>query len=102
MLSWVGNIDPDDFYYAQHHSEGTFNFQGYANPAVDAMLDEARVETDEDARKALYDEAAELIVDEASYIYLYNPQNVQAWSPAVSGYQVRGDNAIRFVETSLG
>jgi peptide/nickel transport system substrate-binding protein len=101
MLSWVGNIDPDDFYYAQHHTEGTFNFQGYSNPEVDALLDEARVETDQDARKALYDEAVQMIVDDASYTYLYNPENVQAWSPQVEGYEVRGDNAIRFVETRL-
>jgi len=101
MLSWIGNIDPDDFYYAQHHSEGSFNFQGYSNPDVDALLDEARVETDQNARKALYDEAAMLIVDDASYIYLYNPENVQAWGPQVEGFEVRGDNAIRFVETRL-
>ncbi len=102
MLSWVGNIDPDDFYYAQHHSEGGFNFQGYSNPEVDQLLDDARVETDEAARKTLYDRAAEMIVDEASYIFLYNPNNTGAWSSDVSGYNVRGDNAVRFVETSLG
>lgn len=101
MLSWIGNIDPDDFYYAQHHSDGNFNFQGYSNPDVDALLDEARVETDQNERKALYDQAAALIIDDASYIYLYNPQNINAWSPRVSGYTVRGDNAVRFVETRL-
>ena len=101
MLSWIGNIDPDDFYYAQHHSEGGFNFQGYSNPDMDALLDEARVETDQDARKALYDQAAEMIVDDASYIYLYNPENIGAWTPALEGYSVRGDNAVRFVEASL-
>ncbi len=93
MLSWIGNIDPDDFYYAQHHSGGNFNFQGYANPEVDSLLDAARVETDQDARKALYDQAAEMIVDDASYIYLYNPENIQAWGPQVEGFAVRGDNA---------
>lgn len=101
MLSWVGNIDPDDFYYAQHHSDGGFNFQGFSNAEVDQLLDDARVETDQAARKTLYDQAAQLIVDEASYIYLYNPENVQAWSPELSGYQVRGDNAVRFVEATL-
>jgi peptide/nickel transport system substrate-binding protein len=102
MLSWIGNIDPDDFYYAQHHSGGGFNFQGYANSEVDRLLDEARVETDQAARKALYDQAAKLIVDEASYIYLYNPDNLNAWRDEVTGYQTRGDNAIRFEEASLG
>ena len=23
MMGWLGNIDPDDFYYAQHHTDGT-------------------------------------------------------------------------------
>jgi peptide/nickel transport system substrate-binding protein len=101
MLSWIGNIDPDDFYYAQHHSTGGFNFQGYANPDVDALLDAARVESDQNARKALYDEAAEMIINDASYIYLYNPDNISAWGPDVSGYSVRGDNAVRFEETQL-
>ena len=68
---------------------------------MDALLDEARVETDQDARKALYDQAAEMIVDDASYIYLYNPENIGAWTPALEGYSVRGDNAVRFVEASL-
>lgn len=101
MLSWVGNIDPDDFYYAQHHSSGGFNFQGYANAEVDELLDAARVETNQTTRRNLYDQAAKLIVDEASYIYLYNPDNINAWRDEVVGYSTRGDNAVRFVEASL-
>jgi peptide/nickel transport system substrate-binding protein len=100
-LGWLGNIDPDDFYYAQHHSEGGFNFHGFADDEVDQLLDDARVETDEDARKELYDQAAERIVDLASYIYFYNPDNVEAWSPSVSGYETRPDVATRFATTQL-
>lgn len=102
MLSWIGNIDPDEFYYAQHHTDGSFNFQGYSNPELDELLDAARTEVDVDARKELYDQAATIIVDEASYIYLYNPDNIDAWLPSVTGYVTRGDNAVRFIETSLG
>ncbi len=101
MLSWIGNIDPDDFYYAQHHSKGGFNFQGYSNSEVDRLLEAARVETDQAARKKLYDQAAKLIVDEASYVYLYNPDNINAWRDEVQGYSTRGDNAVRFEETTL-
>ena len=101
ILGWLGNIDPDDFYYAQHHSEGAFNFHGYDNPEVDRLLDAARVETDTNARKALYDEAVKHIVDDASYVYLYNPDVVQAWVPAVEGYEARGDRAIRFEDVRL-
>lgn len=102
MLSWIGNIDPDEFYYAQHHSTGTFNFQKNNNAELDALLDKARTEIDSAARKALYDQVAEMVVNEASYIYLYNPDNVDAWSTKVSGFTTRADSAVRFVSTSIG
>ena len=101
MLGWLGNIDPDEFYYAQHHSGGTFNFHKYRNPAVDRLLDQARTETDQGARKQQYDQVAKQIVDDASYIYLYNPDVAQGWSRQVSGYEVRTDRAIRFRDVGL-
>jgi peptide/nickel transport system substrate-binding protein len=101
MWSWIGNLDPFGFYHAQHVCDGTFNFQGYCNEEVDSLLQQAASETDQDARKALYDQAAELIVDDASYIYLYNPDVVQAWAPGLSGYEVRPDRAINFEQVRL-
>ncbi len=101
MMGWLGNLDPDDFYYSQHHSEGGNNHQGYANPEVDELLEQGRVETDEAARKEIYDQAATMIADDASYIYLYNPDVVQAWSPDLTGYTVMSDRAIRFKDVSL-
>jgi len=101
MMGWLGNIDPDDFYYAQHHSKGGSNAQGYANPEVDELLDAGRTETDDAARKQIYDEAARIIADEASYIFLYNPSVIQAWSPSLEGYTARSDRAIRFRGVSL-
>ncbi|WP_265521503.1 ABC transporter substrate-binding protein [Oerskovia flava] len=101
MLGWLGNIDPDDFYYGQHHTDGPNNYQGYSNPEVDDLLDAGRTETDEQARQEIYAEAATQIADDASYIYLYNPAVVQTWSPDVVGYVARGDRAIRFADVSL-
>ncbi|MGH9182785.1 MAG: ABC transporter substrate-binding protein [Acidimicrobiales bacterium] len=101
LLGWLGNIDPDDFYYAQHRTGAKFNFQGYSNPTVDDLLDRARVEVDSEERQDLYDQAARIIVDEASYVYLYHPDVVNAWAPDVEGYGTRRDAAIRFEATSL-
>jgi peptide/nickel transport system substrate-binding protein len=102
MLGWLGNIDPDDFYYSQHHSSGSNNYHEFQNQEVDRLLDEARTETDQESRKDLYDQAVKIIVDEASYTYLYNPEVVQGWSPDLKGYTARADRAIRFHEASLG
>lgn len=101
MMGWLGNIDPDDFYYAQHHTGAASNAQGYSNSEVDDLLDDARVETDQDTRYDLYAQAAQIIADEASYIYLYNPAVIQAWSPDLTDYEVLPDRAIRFRSVSM-
>jgi peptide/nickel transport system substrate-binding protein len=101
MMGWLGNIDPDDFYYAQHHTGGTSNAQKFSNPEVDRLLDAARVEINRDARADDYARAATTIADQVSYIYLYNPSVIQAWTPNLSGYQARRDGAIRFNTASL-
>ncbi len=101
MMGWLGNIDPDDFYYAQHHTDGTSNAQKYSNPEVDRLLDAGRVETNRDARAEIYRKAATIIADDCSYIYLYNPSVIQAWSKDMSGYEARRDKAIRFRTASL-
>ncbi|MDG4667496.1 ABC transporter substrate-binding protein [Mycobacterium sp. 236(2023)] len=101
MMGWLGNIDPDDFYYAQHHTDGTSNAQKFSNREVDRLLDAGRVEIDESTRKSDYAKAATLIADEVSYIYLYNPSVIQAWSPALSGYEARRDGAVRFRTATL-
>lgn len=101
MMGWLGNIDPDDFYYSQHHTDGGSNAQGYSNSEVDELLDAGRTETDEQVRYDTYAEAAEIIADEASYIYLYNPSIIQGWAPELQDYEVRSDGAIRFRDVSL-
>jgi peptide/nickel transport system substrate-binding protein len=101
MLSWLGNIDPADFYEQQHITGGSSNYQGYSNPKVDQLLTEASTEVDQDTRKDLYDQAAKMIVDDVSYLYLYNPDVVQAWTPGLKGYTIRADRAINFEEVEL-
>ncbi|MDX1891120.1 ABC transporter substrate-binding protein [Mycolicibacterium sp. 050158] len=101
MMGWLGNIDPDDFYYAQHHTNGTSNAQKFSDPEVDRLLDAGRVETDRQARQQDYAKAATIIADQVSYVYLYNPAVVQAWTTNLSGYDARRDGAVRFRTASL-
>jgi peptide/nickel transport system substrate-binding protein len=101
MMGWLGNIDPDDFYYAQHHTDGTSNAQKFSNPEVDRLLDAGRVETDHAARADDYAKAATMIADGVSYIYLYNPSVIQAWNPSLSGIEARRDGAVRFRGATL-
>ncbi len=101
VCSWNGGTDPEDYFYAQHKTGEVFNFTGYSNPKVDELLDEGRVTRDQAERKDIYAEVNKIIVDDAPYIYLYNPLEINVYKPYVMGYQARPDQDIRFTETWL-
>lgn len=101
VCSWNGLVDPDDFFYAQHKTGEVFNFTGYSNPTVDELLDEGRTTQDPDARREIYAEINRAIVDDAPYIYIYNPLNINAYRTNVQGYSARADQAVRFMDTYL-
>ena len=101
VCSWNGLVDPYDFFYAQHRTGQVFNFTGYSNPKVDKLLDEGNVTQGFDKRKAIYRQVNKMIVDDAPYIYLYNPANINAYRTYVKGYAARPDQAVDFSHTWL-
>ena len=74
--SWgVVTGDADYGLYAMYHSSakgGAGNRDFYDNPKVDELLDKAKMTTDPEERKKLYEEIQLLIVDDAPDIMLYN------------------------------
>jgi peptide/nickel transport system substrate-binding protein len=96
MLSWLGLTDVEDYFYLQHRTGQTFNFTGYSNPEFDALVDEGRTIEDFDERYAVYEQANQILVDDAPYIYMYAKSEVKAWSPRVQGFAVRSDSAVNF------
>jgi peptide/nickel transport system substrate-binding protein/oligopeptide transport system substrate-binding protein len=65
-LGWIADYPiMDNFLYPQFKSDSGDNFAFYKNEEIDAMLDEARANTDGDARVAAYQEIEQMIGDEA-------------------------------------
>ena len=72
-LGWQADYpDPQNFLDILFHSESQLNQSGYSNPEVDRLLEAARVERDWEARKALYNEAEQLIVDDVPWVLLWS------------------------------
>jgi ABC-type transport system substrate-binding protein len=70
---WQGdNGDPDNFLYALlgGPSKGAGNTAFYENPDVDKLLADAVAVSDQDARKKIYQQAEQIIVDDAPWIFL--------------------------------
>jgi len=74
LINWSGRVDPDGNIYTFMTCKGALNDGRYCNPRVDALLNQARTVADVAARKALYDEAQEIILnDERPIMYLLLP-----------------------------
>ncbi|MGR3363405.1 MAG: ABC transporter substrate-binding protein [Maritimibacter harenae] len=75
-MAWMTN-DPDTLPFlalrtAAFPSEGGFNSGYYSNPEVDALLDKARVETDQEERAKLYKEMQEIVQEDAPWVFVAN------------------------------
>ena len=55
---------------------GEGNKGHYSNPEVDALLDEASVEADQDKRAALVEQVDQIARDEAAYVPLFFKDNI--------------------------
>ncbi|HMA35919.1 MAG TPA: peptide ABC transporter substrate-binding protein [Chloroflexia bacterium] len=78
--------DPENFADALFHSGAQQNLGHYANPALDTLLEKARVERDVAQRMALYQQAEGLIVDDAAAIFLSHGLSFVLVKPYVQGY----------------
>ena len=72
-LGWVADyLDAENFLDILFHSESDNNNTGFSNSELDDILERARVEQDEQARIALYNEAEQLIIEQAPWAPLYH------------------------------
>jgi peptide/nickel transport system substrate-binding protein len=65
---------------------GAFNPGGYANPALDALVEEARGCTDPARQRALYGQAQRIVHDEVAVLPLYASDVMAAVRPGVTGF----------------
>jgi oligopeptide transport system substrate-binding protein len=84
---WAADYpDPEDFLDKLFHSESAQNEQGYSDPEVDRLLEEAREEDDFEARKALYKQVEQKILDDAIIIPDFWPVEHLLVKPCVQGW----------------
>jgi peptide/nickel transport system substrate-binding protein len=99
-LRWVGgNEDPDIFEYV-FHSHGGANRQFYRNLRVDALIDAARREVDQGARKRLYASLQQVLAQDLPYIDLWYLDNVLVCSRRVRNLTLNPSGDYEFLRTA--
>ena len=103
-LRWLGgNEDPDIFEYAFHSARiipNGANRQFYRNPRVDALIDRARTETDQGARKRNYAAIQRILAEDLPYVDLWYYDNVMVYSKRVQSLQLNPSGNYDFLRTA--
>ncbi|WP_237216245.1 ABC transporter substrate-binding protein [Falsiroseomonas oryziterrae] len=96
LLAWSGRADPDGNIWTFIHSQGPQNDGKYSNPAVDRLLDVARIETDAARRRGLYAEAFDIALRQDRHrIYLWHRKNIVGHTARLQGFRPVPDGLIR-------
>lgn len=88
VLGWNADYpDPQDFLDILFHGESENNHTAYDSPEVNGLLERARVESDPQARVALYNQAEQRIIDDAAWLPLwYTGERNLLLKPHIKGY----------------
>ncbi len=91
-LRWIGgNEDPDIFEYAFDSARFPPNGANrgfYANPKLDALIDQARRAIDPSVRKPLYAEVQSILAEDLPYIDLWYFDNVLVHTRRVRNVEI--------------
>ena len=91
---WAGSgwqadyADPQDFIDVLFYSDSDVNHGNYSNSEVDKLILEARTDLDNNRRYILYNEAEQIIINEAAIMPLwFDTEGFALVKPWVKGYQ---------------
>ena len=92
-MAWMTN-DPDTLPFLALRTEawpdqGGFNSGYYSNPEVDALLEAARVETDQDERARLYREMQVIVHEDAPWVFVANWKQNAVTSDRVEDFSLQ-------------
>ena len=93
-LQWPSVLEPDLYRWIFHssnipspqNSSAGANRGAYANPKIDALLDQAVAEIDREKRRALYSQIQKILAADLPYISLWHEDNIAIQHTGLKGY----------------
>ncbi|HEY4711274.1 MAG TPA: peptide ABC transporter substrate-binding protein, partial [Dehalococcoidia bacterium] len=89
IMGWIADYpDPHNFLDILFYTGSEVNIFEYNNPTLDTLLDQAAIEQDEAERLAMYQQAEQLVVDDAPCLPLFHGTNYILVKSYVKGYEL--------------
>lgn len=90
-IGWIADYpDPQNFIEILFSCDSQDNHTGYCNPDADALMEQAANETDETERFDLYNQAEQIILDDAPIVPLWYGKEYWLVKPYVNNMQFPG------------
>jgi peptide/nickel transport system substrate-binding protein len=87
ILGSSGQADPDDFLYEDFHSSSNTNTSQIEDAELDALLEQGRSISEQEARREVYLAAQERLLELAPYVFLFHSAQYEALRPNVQGFE---------------
>lgn len=95
QIGWSGRVDPDGNNHQFVTTGGGINDSKFSDPKMDELMNAARTAPSVAARKALYDEAMVIMLDELPRLFLYHVKWIWAHNSNLKGFTPYPDGMIR-------
>ncbi len=97
----VGHFEAKWATFIEGEPYGRGNFMCYSNARVDELIKAGELESDVAARHVIYDEAQQLVYDEAPAVFLILPETAEASSDRVLNWESASDSRINLHDVCL-
>jgi peptide/nickel transport system substrate-binding protein len=101
-MNWVGINDPNQYFmvFDSHMTPPHgFNRGGYANPAMDRLVEQGARTIDPAARRAIYAQVQQLAAADLPYVSLWWQDNVTVMNRRIAGFQPYPNGSLRSLAT---
>src|SRR5215467_1690983 len=96
ILGWSGRPDLDGNMFSWFHTGGGFNSMLYSKPQVDALLEKGRTDSDRTQRATDYQQAEQMILNDASYVFINHGVNIQATTKNIQNFTLLPTGILKF------
>jgi peptide/nickel transport system substrate-binding protein len=97
----VGNFDAKWHGYSKEGVYGQANFSGFNDPRVNALIRTGEITPEESERRAIYNEAQEIVYEKAPAIFLVLPEIVEAASVRVLNWEPASDGRVNLHDVCI-
>ncbi len=96
-----GRPEPDGMYGRYFTSDGNLNeVAGYSSPELDELFSQGLQTTDEEERKAIYDEAARHLEDNAAWVWLFTGYTYTVAHNSLQGFVPMANGSLQYLRTA--